>query len=237
MKTYDTFFLMKSVIFIDPGADMLWHLQPACTLAILHCQVLTAGGGLAQLQSYRPHGHHHQDVGDEQRLIINWGVEAKVLYDGPPEKFKPITDDEKKKSLQQAVLLNYPVFIDVNKSTVLVSLTSWTEDFGVLLDGTHRPALSSSLPHHSRQVQVSRELRANLTSVMTSLVVERIQVESKTCFIDILNSNKFTFKFNTFFLFLNYSIVISTILSIFSKLSALLWDITRAGVLLSDKQR
>ena len=61
---------------------------------------------------------------NEQKLI-NWGVEDKVIYDRPPEKFRPITDDEKKKVFNK-LSSNYPVFIDVNRTTVLVSSTSWT---------------------------------------------------------------------------------------------------------------
>ena len=90
-----------------------------------------------------------------------------------------------------------------------------------------RPALSSSLPHHRQETGLQRATRLpglRYDHPGGGHLVERIQVEFKICFIGILkllfirspsgNSSKFTLKFNTF-LFLNYSIVISTILSIF----------------------
>ena len=36
-------------------------------------------------------------------LSSNWGVQAKVLYDRPPEKFRHITDDEKKELFSKRV--------------------------------------------------------------------------------------------------------------------------------------
>jgi len=69
-------------------------------------------------------------------LSTNWGVKASVLYDRPPEKFRPISSEEKKE-LFKKLSIEYPVFSNVDSCTgVIVSSTSWTEDedFGVLLD-------------------------------------------------------------------------------------------------------
>jgi len=72
----------------------------------------------------------------KEDLSSNWGVEAHVLYDRPPEKFKPITAIEKQK-LFSNLAEKYPAFNDVCENTgVVVSSTSWTEDedFAILLD-------------------------------------------------------------------------------------------------------
>ena len=69
-----------------PGADTSRHPHPAHTLAILHCQGDTAGGGLAQLQPHHhgpgpaplpPHGHPHQDAGEN---IWADGLECLLCY-------------------------------------------------------------------------------------------------------------------------------------------------------------
>ena len=69
-------------------------------------------------------------------LKSNWGASASVLYDRPPSKFRPITDEERS-NLFKRLSSDYPVFSNINEHTgILVSSTSWTEDedFGVLLD-------------------------------------------------------------------------------------------------------
>ena len=69
-------------------------------------------------------------------LRTNWGAAASVLYDRPPDKFRPITASERS-DLFQRLASDYPVFSDISEDTgVLVSSTSWTEDedFGVLLE-------------------------------------------------------------------------------------------------------
>jgi beta-1,4-mannosyltransferase len=90
-----------------------------------------------------------------QDLADNWDIEAKVLYDRPPEKFQAISN-EKKHNLFEMLSVLYPEFkSDDENSTVftqklengevkmrddrpgiIVSSTSWTpdEDFQVLLD-------------------------------------------------------------------------------------------------------
>ena len=69
-------------------------------------------------------------------LRTNWGAAASVLYDRPPDKFRPITASERS-DLFKRLASDYPVFSDISEDTgVLVSSTSWTEDedFGVLLE-------------------------------------------------------------------------------------------------------
>merc|ERR1719471_1822498 len=68
-------------------------------------------------------------------LKTNWGIEAQVLYDKPPARFRPITSQEKGDLLRR-LSTDYPVLGEVTPSTgIIVSSTSWTEDedFGVLL--------------------------------------------------------------------------------------------------------
>jgi len=87
-------------------------------------------------------------------LAENWGIEANVLYDRPPDKFRPITQEEKH-GLFERLSVDYPELggreegstrftkLEDGKATLrsdrpglLVSSTSWTEDedFSILLD-------------------------------------------------------------------------------------------------------
>ena len=73
-------------------------------------------------------------------LRTHWGAAASVLYDRPPDKFRPITAEERR-DLFRRLTSDYPVFSDITADTrVLVSSTSWTEDedFGVLLEALIR---------------------------------------------------------------------------------------------------
>lgn len=91
-----------------------------------------------------------------QDLADNWNIEAKVLYDRPPEKFRPIEVEQKHELFKKLSVL-YPELrsseedstaftVESNGGAVIrqrddrpgliVSSTSWTpdEDFQVLLD-------------------------------------------------------------------------------------------------------
>ena len=73
-------------------------------------------------------------------LRTHWGAAASVLYDRPPDKFRPVTASERAE-LFRRLASDYPVFSDITPDTgVLVSSTSWTEDedFGVLLEALLR---------------------------------------------------------------------------------------------------
>ena len=72
----------------------------------------------------------------QRDLADNWGgVAASPLHDRPPDKFRPISSQERAE-LFQRLASTYPEFGEMTASTgVIVSSTSWTEDedFGVLL--------------------------------------------------------------------------------------------------------
>ena len=88
-----------------------------------------------------------------QDLRDNWRVSACVLYDRPPQHFRPISAQERS-DLFSRLSSQYPEFCKVNDKTgVIVSSTSWTEDedFGVLLEALikyeeQRQSGDSSLP-------------------------------------------------------------------------------------------
>ena len=68
-------------------------------------------------------------------LHTNWGIEANVLYDKPPERFRPISSEERDEVLRR-LSGEHPALRGISDRTgVVVSSTSWTEDedFGVLL--------------------------------------------------------------------------------------------------------
>lgn len=91
-----------------------------------------------------------------QDLADNWDIEAKVLYDRPPEKFRPTIKVETKHELFKKLSVLYSEFrsneedstaftVELNDGDIcerderpglIVSSTSWTpdEDFQVLLD-------------------------------------------------------------------------------------------------------
>ena len=71
----------------------------------------------------------------KEDLETNWGISARVLYDRPPARFRPISGEEREE-LFSRLAGEYPEFGQLSHNTgVIVSSTSWTEDedFGVLL--------------------------------------------------------------------------------------------------------
>ena len=71
-------------------------------------------------------------------LLENWGIEASVLHDRPPQQFQPLSSSSRGDFLQR-LSSTFPEVKPLTSSScppaLLVSSTSWTEDedFGILL--------------------------------------------------------------------------------------------------------
>ncbi|KAL3639274.1 hypothetical protein CASFOL_017181 [Castilleja foliolosa] len=83
----------------------------------------------------------------QHELSHNWGIKATVLYDQPPEFFRPASLTEKHNGLAGAhnnnanttpftTLVGSDISLKQNRPALIVSSTSWTpdEDFGILLE-------------------------------------------------------------------------------------------------------
>ncbi|ESQ35157.1 hypothetical protein EUTSA_v10007520mg [Eutrema salsugineum] len=143
----------------------------------------------------------------QHELDQNWGVRAKVLYDQPPEFFRPALLEERhekdlchpigvydiisreleNQGLNETLFTmktNADIFLKQNRPALVVSSTSWTpdENFGILLEAAvmyDRRVAARSKSSDTAEISEEQDLYPNLLFIITGKGPEKEMYEEK----------------------------------------------------------